>query len=781
MTAFPEDVRALTDSGLDSALAALPPVYAAGARTRALPLKNGRISLPDDVREPMLLLRLLRPLADQAVVVRCRVVGADEVPPVVFAPFSGLGTLLPVLVPAAGAEFTAAVHLVPAPHCHQEVPDESVRGPELARDPAAELVEAVLLEGVLARLTYLATLEKQRMIRQAREIAACRHADLAFAGALDSLGRDLGVYRLPDEDDARYRGRLMIFTSWRSATPGRLADVLNGPGPDGAANTGLPARFGITGRFRLVEEQNPLALATRLVDIGPRGAAMRARVHELLRTVYLLDLDRPVPELLPPEQRRRLEEVRQVLTTEVTRSAGPPPVRHLAPSLAVALARLVHLVRALSDTGPVTLLRTHVEEPDPLHELGLGATLKQFGQQRLTAMAAAVEGLAEGTSEMSALARTLAPHPFSEDPAGRWLAEPCGLRTVHALIDDTLFVSSLPMLGLTVEGPARLSVAESPAAPEKAVFEARHSKNASSGGLHVLADEAARRARERFPQSGFGPPPATVTGAVLETTLRAVADSPTAAPPATLTPLVEGDLLAAGTAFARQVLDVVVVDQIVAYPFALAQLTALGTGDTLRGAVAARAQALLGSGFYSVHGVFDQAGQRVLLLAAVCLLPGRSPKQGEAPPVEFQWLTAEGPRPPADPGAEGLPLSLLNSSGGRVEAVGHREGLALLVCLGHARRGLADPYEVRVEMPGDARLDRDQYSYVMNILETLCPLGIEINTTELRRSHVDFGAGEGGEGFPAQVASRTYHRYRRRRVISDDTGRGPGRPTEGGS
>lgn len=773
MTASPEDIRPLTDSGLDSALAALPPVYAAGARVRDLPLKDGRISVPEDVREPLLLLRLLRPLADQAVVVRCGPVGAAEVSPVVFAPFSGLGTLLPVLVPAAGAEVSAAVHLVPAPHCHQQVPDESVRGPELARDPAAELVEAVLLEGVLARLTYLATSEKQRMIRQVREIAACRHADLAFSGALDSLGRDLGVYRLPDEDDARYRDRLMIFTSWRSATPDRLAGVLNGSGPDGAANAGLPARFGITGRFRLVEEQNPLALATRLVDVGPRGAAMRARVHELLRTVYLLDLERPVPELLPPEQRRRLEEVRQVLTTEVTRSAGPPPVRHLAPSLAVSLARLVRLVRALSDTGPVTLLRTHVEEPDPLHELGLGATLGQFGQQRLTAMGAAVEGLARGTSEMSALAGTLVPRPFSEDPAGRWLAEPCGLRTVHALTGDRLFVSSLPMLGLTVEGPAGLSVTG------KAVFEARHGKDASSGGLHVLAGEAARRAGARFPQSGFGPAPTAVRGAALETALRAVADSPAAPLPPTLTPLVEGDLLAAaGAAFAGQVLDVVVVDQIVAYPFTLAELTALGSGDVLRRAVAARAQVLLDSGFYSVHGVFDPAGQRVLLLAAVSLLPGRPPKQGEAPPAEFQWLTTEVPRPPADPDAEGLPLSLLNSSGGRVEAVGQREGLALLVCLGHARRGLADPYEVRVEMPGDDRLDRDQYSYVMNILETLCPLGIEINTTELRRSHVDFGADEGDEPFPVQDASRTYRRYRRRRVISDDSGRGPGRPME---
>ncbi|MEU8471615.1 hypothetical protein AB0F30_27535 [Streptomyces sp. NPDC029006] len=773
MTASAAESGPLGGSGLETALAALPPVYAAGARLRALPLSGGRISVPEEVREPLLLVRLREPLADQAVVVRCAAPDGGRLPPVVFAPFSAQGTLLPVLPPAAGDAFTLDVRLVPAPHCHQEVPAESVRGPALPPDRAAQLVEGALLEGVLARLACLATLEKQRVIRQAREIAACRHADLAFFGALDSLGRDLGVYRLPDEDDARYRSRLKIFTSWRLPTPARLKSVLNGPGPEEAGNAGLPGGFGIGGRFRLVEQQNPLMLATLLVAVGPHGAAVRSRLHELLRTVYLLDLDRPVPAPTPPEQRRRLEEARQVLTDEVTRPAGPPDVRHLAPSLAVCLARLVRLIRALSDTGPITLLRAHVEESDPLHELGLGATLRQFGQQRLTAMAAAVDQLARGTSELSALARTLAPRPSAEDPAGRWLAEPCGLRTVHPLTADTFFVSTLPMGGLTIGGPDAL------APGQRAVFQARHSADSSTGGLHELAAEAARRTEQRFVQQGLGRPPTPVTGDGLDTALRSVLGSPAVTPPQSLAPLVQGDLLSPdGAAFVQQVLDIVVLDQVVAYPFTLSELAALGSGDALRGAVAARAQALLESGFYSVYGVFDGGGQRVLMLAAVSLLPGRPPKQGEAPPVEFQWLTTEVPRPPTDPAAGGLPLSLLNSAGGRIETRAEREGLALLVCLGHARRGLADPYQVRVEMPGDSRLDREQYSYVMNILEALCPLGIELDTTELRRRHVDFDADEEAGPFPVQDASRTYRRYRRRRALGGASGRNP--TAEGG-
>ncbi|MFF0792256.1 hypothetical protein [Streptomyces spiralis] len=775
MTAFAPDRRPLSTSGLETALAALPPVYAAGVRRRTVPLSQGAFTVSGPFREPVLLVRLRRPLADQAVVVRCAGDGERKLPPVVYAPFSGAGTLLPAFLPppptvdGGPAEesgdtlmITARVHVVPAPGCHTPVPPDEVLGPALAEDEAGALVEGVLLEGLLARLAYLATMEKQRIIRQAREISACRHVDLAFSSALDSLGRDLGVRRLPDEEDARYRARLTMFTSWRLPTPAGLDQTLNGPGPDGAPNAGLPSRFGVSARFRLLERQNPLALAARLVDVGTEGAARRARFHAVLRSLYLLDLDRPVPPLLPAKRHQELEDVRQVLTSQVSRPAGPPPVRHLAPSLAIALARLVRLMRALGDTGTVTLRRAHVEEPDPLHELGLGSTLDQFGRPRLTAMAEAVPRLSAGTGDMADLARTLVPRPFADDPVGRWLVEPCGLRTVHPLTSSTFFVSGLPMSGLTIDGPATM------ARGETAVVQARHSADASTGGLHVLASEAVRLAEDRFVAKGLGAAPSPLTGNALDTLLQSMAGREPTPLPAQVTPLVAADLVAAaGEAFTKDVRAVVVIDQLVAYPFTSAQLTALGSGDTLRTAVAARVEALLESGFYSVHGVWDADGNRLLLLASVGLLPGRPPKPGERPPAEFQWFTTEVPQPSA-PGS--LPLALVNSTGGRINVDAAREGLALMVCLGHTRRGLADPYEVRVELPEGAVLDRDQFGYVMNVLESLCPVGIEVNTAELRRSHVRFGDDGVDQPFLARDASRTYHRYRRRRTVDADPG-----------
>jgi hypothetical protein len=770
MTALAPDGRPMYTSGLETALAALPPVYAAGARRRTVPLSQGALTVTGPFHEPVLLVRLRRPLADQAVVVQCSVDEERKLPPVVYAPFSGAGTLLPAFLPAFPADdtsdvlsITAQVHVVAAPDCHAPIPSGDVLGAALPDDEAGVLVEGVLLEGLLARLAYLATMEKQRIIRQAREISACRHVELAFSGGLDSLGRDLGVRRLPDEDDARYRARLMMFTSWRLPTPAGLENALNGPGEDGTPNAGLPSRFGVTGRFRVLERQNPLALSTRLVDVGATGAARRTRFHTVLRTLYLLDLDRPVPPLMPAERHEQLEQARRVLTAEVSRPTGPPTVRHLAPSLAVALARLVRLMRALGDTGTVALRRAHVEEPDPLHELGLGATLDRFGRQRLEEMAAAVPELAAGTGDMAELARTLDPRPFADDPVGGWLAEPCGLRTVHPLTSGTFFVSGLPMSGLTIDGPATMT----PGAT--AVFQARHSADASSEGLHVLAAEAVRVAKDHFVAQGLGVAPSPLTGSGLDTLLQTVAGRQPAPPPDQVAPLVQGKLLAkAGEAFAQEVRKVVVIDQLVAYPFTSAELTSLGSGDALRTAVAARVEALLESGFYSVHGVWDADGNRLLLLAAVCLLPGRPPKHGERPPAEFRWSTTEVPAPSA---GGSPPLSLVNSTGGRIDVTAAREGLALMVCLGHARRGLADPYEVRVELPQGAVLDLDQFGYVMNVLENLCPLGIEINTAELRRSHVQFGEDGVDQPFLARDASRTYHRYRRRRTVDTDPGR----------
>lgn len=796
----------LTASGLEAALAALPPVYAAAARTRTVPLAAGALTAAGPFSEPVVLVRLRVPLADRAVVVRGVPAGPDQAPQyTVFAPFSGAGTLLPVPVPPTalapqsamdpgGLTVPVTVHNVADPDCHTPGrPDETKLGPPLSDADAGALVEGVVLEGVLARLTYLCTMEKQRIIRQAREISACRHVDLAFSNALDGLGADLGVPRRPQEDDAVYRARLEMFTAWRLPTPAGLLAALNGPGAGTDPNRGLPSRVGVRARFGLVEEQNTLSLSTKLVDSGPGGPARRARFHEVLRAVYLLDLDQPVPATLPPGRRGELAGIQQRLAAALVRPGDQQQSRWLAPTLAAGLDRLVQLMRALGDTQPLALRRAHVTDPDPLYELGLGALLDQLAPQRLTDMSVNVPALANGTfpdgtalsTEMTALARGLRPDPVAKDPLGRWLFEAIGLRTVHPPDAATVYLSTLPTAGLTIDGPASLPA-------DQPVYHARYVADAPSSGLHVLAAEAVQFAQQLFNTRGLDAVQ-PVIGDALNTALAGAAASSDATPPSFLPALADTEPTGSGSAaFAQSVLNATALDQVAGYPFGRDQLTAFGDGGAVHNAVAARVAALRDSGFYAVRGLWDGPGNRLLVLAAVGPLPGVPGSPGEPPPAEFRWQNTElmaPPPPPAEPGRAAdpgspagpeqpappdgpppvpPPLTLSNALGGGVQAQPVRDGLALLVCLGFARRGLADPYEIRVQLPDNVALDPEQYGYVMNLLDTLCPAGIEINTADLRRALLRSGGATPAVD-PSADPSRTYHRYRRRRTIGADS------------
>jgi hypothetical protein len=46
------------------------------------------------------------------------------------------------------------------------------------------------------------------------------------------------------------------------------------------------------------------------------------------------------------------------------------------------------------------------------------------------------------------------PRPASADPDGRWLIEPCGLRTIHRVDTTRLYVSHFPTFGLVIDGPS---------------------------------------------------------------------------------------------------------------------------------------------------------------------------------------------------------------------------------------------------------------------------------------------------------------------------------------
>jgi hypothetical protein len=54
---------------------------------------------------------------------------------------------------------------------------------------------------------------------------------------------------------------------------------------------------------------------------------------------------------------------------------------------------------------------------------------------------------------VQALIDAMTPRSAADDPEGRWLLEPCGVRTVHRVDANNIYVSHLPTFGLAVTGP----------------------------------------------------------------------------------------------------------------------------------------------------------------------------------------------------------------------------------------------------------------------------------------------------------------------------------------
>jgi len=723
--------RPFDGGGVDLFASALTVPYAAGMESGTVPLANGTFAVTTPRRAPVLLVRLRRNLADEAVVVRAKAGGTD-LAPVVLAPFSAEGTLLPLFRPEVPEDgegsgpfsVAATVELVTGEQRLLAHPEPTA---VLDGDAAAALVEGVVLEGRFARLLYLGTLEKQRIVRQAREISAAAHLDLAHSGALDQRGLGLGVPRRKDrpESDAEYRARLAIYEQWRLATPAGLRRSLD---------TLLP-RAGITAPVRLVEQTNDLAVSLKLVAVGPDGTLQRGIFQTLLCEVFFVDLDTETSRNIPEPRRAGLEALRTDLATSLVRTAGDPRTRFMAPLLARSLGRLLALLRQLGQDDAVELLRAFDAVGGSRYELGLGIDLARFTAAQLDALVAAAAATpVAGTT----------PRPSAEDPVGRWLYDACGFRTVQAVDATTVHLSTLPTLGSWIDGPNELPVSGT------GTYLARMPSPAGTG-RHTRLQELIDALAEGLRTTVLSP---SDLQSELDTD-RVVTNPPPV--PDALAPLVASGILAADCkALATQLVDTA----------DLGTIAGLVVADATVDSVAAIVSTLQDSGFSSTRAIWD--GSRLVVLASVAALPGGSPGSGEPPAASYYWYAAQIPQPV--PGAA-PPVQLDQRRGGRATVRTGRMGVSLLTCVSYVRRGLADPFEVRVEIDDpEVVLTLDQYGYLMNLLEATYPIGIEVNTFDVRRHHVD-ADGDGKAEWLTSRASRTYHQFRHRRPFGSGRGR----------
>jgi hypothetical protein len=463
----------------------LIPVLAAGALDEPVLVGADGRAVVAWTREPLLLLAPAAALGTETLkaTVTLDPDGARTVlPTVAFDPFTDAGSFLPVW---PGPDLTASPFTIAI---SVERTERDAAPTVLPGNQVAGAVQLHLLEGVLGRLLYICSAEKQRIRRAAREVASARSLLTARSASLDRHGNDLGVARFTDmlefvagpppeivtmprsepdgrENDTEYRWRLRAVRPIRVANRASVLNALNGPGLPGDPPAGALAALGPVpaSRLRLLDRPADFAVAVKLVAGGDDGA--RTRLLGALRRDRLV---RPVVSpsqaadyggrFSPGPQRKALDSLSAAVRAGFGFSGDAAPDPALATGLARALARVAACRTALGVATPWTLTRAQLADGGSRYELGLGADLALPAAAEVAALRQAVTATTRPRAadpEIEALLDAMAAAgPDPADDELRWLLEPCGLRTVHRTGATTLFVSHMPMQGLTITAPS---------------------------------------------------------------------------------------------------------------------------------------------------------------------------------------------------------------------------------------------------------------------------------------------------------------------------------------
>jgi len=721
------------------------------AATTDTPLALGRVAgevgaTVDWVsRQPLLLIGTRAPVGERGFTVSVRITPHRDVAPssttLRFAPFSEAGAFLPAWPPAplaapeAAPPFDLVVTATDAP----------------AATPLDQLLELRLVEGVLGRLLYIIGAEKQRLRRQARELLMLRQLAFDFdhndadhrrmGQALDRLGADLGVPRLTDrlewdsdrqqpvsvsarEPDEPYRRRLKMYRPFLLPNRRRVEEAL--------------ARLGVDAAVK--EPNSEFAVAIKLVsspDDVPRLALL-----DRLRAEHLVQPGAPIPasRLLPSLVRAR----EQAMLSRLGGANGSfafPPGALVAPLLAAALDRAGRCRAALGVSRPWKVLRAQDNAGGSRYELGLGVDVETPPAAELDLMAQnlAAQNIAPETDvETEQLVSSLVAASAESDPIGRWLLQPCGFKTVHALPADRWYLSHFPAFatvirsqgGTTLALEARFEAAGDPgqdvvlrnglrdaAGSADAAGIPRWTESPSSAQLWSAATVPAAAALTAFTAARLGTPNNEPELARVRTALNAV-------PPELLTTLV---------------LD-----------------TQMST-DIIGGAPAATEQLIALTQLLRRHELTSALplvrGPQVLVVVGAMPLPGAGTPLNSRR-IGFRWYVLP---------INGLPGTLERRVGPRNRyTMPTAPGLSAVVAVSLARSGEEDPrgtirpYEVRVELPEETLIDLPAYERVMNLLQRAVPLGVVVDTSALRERHVD----PAGQGAATPLTGRLTHTFR---------------------
>jgi hypothetical protein len=702
----------------------------AGATTpEPLPWDSGavaRVTVPAGTRYAVLHVTLLADLDQDECVVVPRVLQptpAANQPTLTFAAWSQAGSSLPAYIPvgevAPAMQLSLQVTVIAADGTAAQLPVAKVR----------TLLRIDLVQGLTGRVLAAVLAEKQRLRRSAREVAAMRSLSDARGEALDRLGHNLGCPRFADEliwdaerrspatqplsppgrlePDGEYRARLGLFRGWRLPTPSSAESILNS-----SAGPGLPAPVEVD------ETRNAVHVAFRLV--APESSDGRAALLRTIRQVHLVwpagsgDGDAAhTARLLPPQVRDRVAATRAALARW-----SLPADQPVAPGLAGALEQLEARCRALGAQPWASVVTGQQDDGGSRFEFGLGALLAAPIATALDAAIAAAEALGDPG---------LLPRPRSDDPAGAWLLQACGLRTGEMLPDGSVFVSTLPM------GPLVVELTPGPDEPLPQTATARLVTSTNTGYDAPLAAVVAAMAARQLT-------PVDVSGLL-----------PTAQP-ASVFPDLTQRLAQLGVPAADQ------LDgfrrQLGAVSTRLFAAFALGPDGTAAitsapEQLAASLTAAAAAGASSVVAFIDASGNVVVVLG-VTGLPLAGSNLAARQTVLYRWESR---------GLAGAAVKLDPRRGPTTQIYAAGSGISVVTCLAHVRELGNDPYEWSPALPEGALLTLRQYEHLMNLVELVTPVGVRANTWQLRQHHVDVDGS--GTPFPlTAAAARTYRHYR---------------------
>lgn len=725
----------------------------AAVEVQARPIdESGFFELTAPLREGAILIQLKQPTDGAEIIVQSRVTApapARNLGRVRFARWSDVGAALPLLMEPANA----ATELIDPVRIRIRATRD---GNDIPADEIRTFFDVQLLSGRLAKLLYILQSESAAVHRHAHAIAASRIIENARGEALDRHGADLGVARfrsglvLQDdgqvltrneiEEDEHYRERLALVRRVSIPRPDRYRGLEKSGGPLSTFGPHIP--------ITIKEADSPFSAAISIIGIAEEdddAAKMRQAFLTFLKDWVLVDPQSGLPtrRRMPSEDARSERAQRRLIAGSIDIEPEEAP---LAPELAFCFEQLAMLLKVVGLAGQVRLTEAFaIDTEGSRHELGMGATIKNLSENLLEKMANAIlSGLFEDQVELAALLGSIeVPPDPTADPTGRWLLEPCGFKTVHRLDEDHSYLSHTTVSSLEIIGERHHALSDGKATID---FSARFAPQGGGAGA-ALFDELMQLSIDKFSGASRSRDPSDFLGEVRPHTVAQARKLRAAGLPE----IEDWEPL-------KRRLAGLPDDQ-----WGITIFSGSFANGLLNGQAAAWQKLEEGinmmrdAGLAAAVPVFtaDKAG---ILISSVSVPKIGFNISGKAA-TGVRWFVLPLDKRSSKATSANALYKISRPSGFETSVRFKQKGLYAVVALGYERRGDTDPYEIKAITTNDGdALNYAQYEYLMNLLALRSPIGVEINTWQLRQFHVE---SENGVRAPLGVAaSRSFRRFR---------------------